>query len=82
MRLGKSPSFMHFIVWVVRRSGWLDILISCYTGDNGYPNQLCKGKSQNSPVDYFRSATRNWDLLKNQILRMIDFCSTLKIEHG
>lgn len=82
MRLGKSPSFMHFIVWVVRRSGWLDILISCYTGDSGYPNQLCKGKSQNSPVDYFRSATRNWDLLKNQILRMIDFCPTLKIEHG
>lgn len=48
MRLGKSPSFMHFIVWVVRRSGWLDILISCYTGDNGYPNQLCGGGTTKS----------------------------------
>ena len=73
---------MHFIVWLAIHSGWLDNLIPCYTGDSGYPNQLCKGKSQNSPVDYFRSATRNWGLLKNQILRMIDFCPTLKIEHG
>ncbi len=73
---------MHFIVWLVRRSGWLDNPTPCYTGDSGYPNQLCGGESQNSPVDCFRSATRNWDLLKNQILRMIDFCPTLKIEHG
>ena len=65
---------MHFIVWPARRSGWLDILIPCYTDDNGYSNQLCGGGSK----------TVQWTVLGQQLetLRMIDFCLTLKIEHG
>ena len=48
---------MHFIVWPARRSGWLDILIPCYTDDNGYPNQLCGGGSK----------TVQWTVLGQQL---------------
>ncbi len=49
----KVPNLMHFIVWLARRSGWLDILIPCYTDDSGYPNQLCgDGTTKSNSSNY------------------------------